>query len=115
MIRRDISEERAVEAISAIRRTEIVPLDETLALEATDFHFNTASRRRTRLCMQPVVDTELMSLGWITTSKDYRVRRGSLDLFPASGPSLSLQCELHRFLFTHFHVDAFIKRNFICN
>lgn len=37
MIRRDISEERAVEAISAMRRAEIVPVDESLALEAADF------------------------------------------------------------------------------
>lgn len=36
MIRRDISEERAVEAISAMRRAEIVPVDESLALEAAD-------------------------------------------------------------------------------
>ncbi len=36
VIRRDISEERAVEAISAMRRAEIVPVDESLALEAAD-------------------------------------------------------------------------------
>ena len=36
VIRRDLSEERAVEAVSALRRAEIVPLDEALALEAAD-------------------------------------------------------------------------------
>lgn len=36
VIRRDISEERAVEAVSAMRRAEIVAVDESLALEAAD-------------------------------------------------------------------------------
>ncbi len=36
MIRRDLSEERAIEAISALRRATIAPVDETLALEAAD-------------------------------------------------------------------------------
>jgi predicted nucleic acid-binding protein len=36
VIRRDLSEERAVEAVSALRRATIVPLDESLALEAAD-------------------------------------------------------------------------------
>ncbi|MGH7304455.1 MAG: type II toxin-antitoxin system VapC family toxin [Candidatus Rokuibacteriota bacterium] len=36
VIRRDISEERAVEAVSALRRATIVPVDEPLALEAAD-------------------------------------------------------------------------------
>ena len=36
MIRRDLSEERAVEAVSALRRATIVPLDASLALEAAD-------------------------------------------------------------------------------
>jgi len=36
VIRRDLSEERAVEAVSALRRAEIVPVDESLALEAAD-------------------------------------------------------------------------------
>ena len=36
MIRRDLSEERALEAISALRRATIAPVDETLALEAAD-------------------------------------------------------------------------------
>jgi predicted nucleic acid-binding protein len=36
VIRRDLSEERAVEAISALRRATIVPVDESLALEAAD-------------------------------------------------------------------------------
>lgn len=36
IIRRDLSEERAVEAVSALRRATIVPVDETLALEAAD-------------------------------------------------------------------------------
>ena len=37
VIRRDLSEERAIEAISALRRATIVPVDESLALEAADF------------------------------------------------------------------------------
>lgn len=36
VIRRDISEERAVEAVSAMRRAEIAAIDESLALEAAD-------------------------------------------------------------------------------
>lgn len=36
VIRRDLSEERAVEAVSAMRRATIVPVDESLALEAAD-------------------------------------------------------------------------------
>ena len=36
VIRRDISEERAVEAVSALRRATIAPVDEPLALEASD-------------------------------------------------------------------------------
>lgn len=36
VIRRDISEQRAVEAVSAMRRAEIVAVDESLALEAAD-------------------------------------------------------------------------------
>ena len=36
VIRRDLSEERALEAISSLRRATIVPVDETLALEAAD-------------------------------------------------------------------------------
>ena len=36
VIRRDLSEERAVEAISALRRATIAPVDEPLALEAAD-------------------------------------------------------------------------------
>ena len=36
VIRRDLSEERAVEAVSAMRRALIVPVDETVALEAAD-------------------------------------------------------------------------------
>lgn len=36
VIRRDLSEERAVEATSALRRATIVPVDESLALEAAD-------------------------------------------------------------------------------
>lgn len=36
VIRRDLSEERAVEAVSAMRRALIVPVDETIALEAAD-------------------------------------------------------------------------------
>ena len=36
MIRRDLSEERAIEAISALRRATIAPVDEALTLEAAD-------------------------------------------------------------------------------
>ncbi len=36
VVRRDISEERAIEAVSALRSTTIEPLDESLALEAAD-------------------------------------------------------------------------------
>jgi predicted nucleic acid-binding protein len=36
VVRRDISEERALEAVSALRRARIVPVDESLALEAAD-------------------------------------------------------------------------------
>jgi predicted nucleic acid-binding protein len=35
-MRRDLSEERAVAAVSALRRATIVPVDESLALEAAD-------------------------------------------------------------------------------
>jgi predicted nucleic acid-binding protein len=58
VVRRDISEERAVESVSALRATRIVPLDESLALQAADISlehglamadaviFATASRNR---------------------------------------------------------------------
>jgi predicted nucleic acid-binding protein len=36
VVRRDTSEERALEAVSALRRGMIVPVDESLALEAAD-------------------------------------------------------------------------------
>ena len=36
VVRRDLSEERAVEAVSALHRARIVPVDESLALEAAD-------------------------------------------------------------------------------
>jgi predicted nucleic acid-binding protein len=36
VIRRDLAEERAVEAVSAMRRATITPVDESLALEAAD-------------------------------------------------------------------------------
>ncbi len=36
VIRRDLSEERAIEAVAALRRAEIVPVDESLALEAAE-------------------------------------------------------------------------------
>jgi predicted nucleic acid-binding protein len=36
VIRRDLSEERAIEAVSALRRGTIAPVDEPLALEAAD-------------------------------------------------------------------------------
>ena len=36
MIRRDLSEERALQAISALRRATIAAVDESLALEAAD-------------------------------------------------------------------------------
>jgi predicted nucleic acid-binding protein len=36
VVRRDLSEERAVEAVSALQRATIAPVDESLALEAAD-------------------------------------------------------------------------------
>ena len=36
VIRRDISEERALAAVAAMRRAMIAPIDESLALEAAD-------------------------------------------------------------------------------
>lgn len=36
VVRRDLSEERAVEAVSALGRATIAPVDATLALEAAD-------------------------------------------------------------------------------
>jgi predicted nucleic acid-binding protein len=36
VVRRDVSEERALEAVSVLRRGTIVPVDESLALEAAD-------------------------------------------------------------------------------
>lgn len=36
VIRRDLSEEGAVEAVAALRRATIAPVDESLALEAAD-------------------------------------------------------------------------------
>ena len=36
VLRRDLTEERAVEAVSLLRRATIVPVDEPLALEAAD-------------------------------------------------------------------------------
>ena len=36
MLRRDFGEERAVEAVSALRRATIAPVDESLALDAAD-------------------------------------------------------------------------------
>jgi predicted nucleic acid-binding protein len=36
VIRRDLSEERALEGVAALRRGTVVPLDESLALEAAD-------------------------------------------------------------------------------
>ena len=36
VVRRDVSEERAIEAVSALRATTIEPLVESLALEAAD-------------------------------------------------------------------------------
>ena len=36
VIRRDLSEERAIEAVSALRRATIASVDEPLALEAAD-------------------------------------------------------------------------------
>jgi predicted nucleic acid-binding protein len=35
-VRRDLSEERAVEAVAALHRARIVPVDEPLALDAAD-------------------------------------------------------------------------------
>jgi predicted nucleic acid-binding protein len=36
VVRRDVSEERAIAAISALRRAIVVPVDASLALEAAD-------------------------------------------------------------------------------
>jgi predicted nucleic acid-binding protein len=36
VIRRDLSEERAVEAVTVLRRATVVPVDESLTLEAAD-------------------------------------------------------------------------------
>jgi predicted nucleic acid-binding protein len=36
VVRRDVGEERALEAVSALRATRIEPVDESLALEAAD-------------------------------------------------------------------------------
>lgn len=36
VIRRDVSEERALESIAVLRQSTVVPVDETLALEAAD-------------------------------------------------------------------------------
>ncbi|MCW5890588.1 MAG: type II toxin-antitoxin system VapC family toxin [bacterium] len=36
VLRRDFSEERVLEAVAAMHRAEVVPVDETLALEAAD-------------------------------------------------------------------------------
>jgi predicted nucleic acid-binding protein len=36
VIRRDLSEDRAIEAVSALRRATIIPVDTSLALEAAD-------------------------------------------------------------------------------
>jgi len=61
VVRRDISEERATEAIAALRATTIEPLAESLALEAADISldlglamadailFATAARHRAEL------------------------------------------------------------------
>ena len=44
VIRRDISEDRAIEAVSALRRATIAPVDEPLALEQLIFPWPTVSR-----------------------------------------------------------------------
>ena len=36
VVRRDLSEERALAAVAALRRATIIPVDESLALEAAD-------------------------------------------------------------------------------
>lgn len=36
VVRRDLSEERAIEAVAAMRRAKVVPLDESLAIEAAE-------------------------------------------------------------------------------
>jgi predicted nucleic acid-binding protein len=36
VVRRDLSEERAIEAAAAMHRAEVIPLDESLAIEAAD-------------------------------------------------------------------------------
>ena len=61
VIRRDISEERALAAVAALKKATIVPVDESLALEAADVSlefslamadslvYATARRHRARL------------------------------------------------------------------
>jgi len=61
VIRRDLSEERALQSVAAMRRATIVPVDEGLALEAADVSlehglamadaliYATARRHRARL------------------------------------------------------------------
>jgi predicted nucleic acid-binding protein len=41
VIRRDLSEERAIEALAALRRATLVDLDATLAIEAADIALDT--------------------------------------------------------------------------
>ena len=36
VVRRDLSEERAIEAVAAMHRAKVIPLDESLAIEAAD-------------------------------------------------------------------------------
>ena len=41
VVRRDLSEERAIGAVAALRRATIAPIDESLALEAADISLET--------------------------------------------------------------------------
>ena len=75
VVRRDISEERAIESVSALRATTIEPLAESLALEAADISlehglamadaiiFATATRHRADII---TTDTDFEGLAGVT-------------------------------------------------
>jgi predicted nucleic acid-binding protein len=75
VVRRDISEERAIESVSALRATTIEPLAESLALEAADISlehglamagaiiFATATRHRADII---TADTDFEGLPGVT-------------------------------------------------
>ena len=75
VVRRDISEERAIESVSVLRATTVEPLDESLALEAADISlehglamadaiiFATARRHRAEIV---TVDSDFEGLPRVT-------------------------------------------------